>query len=60
MDKHEQIDPRIKQFGEDKYRQYREWFNRRLDDAIRAAEIDRNVTDMDVSSNREFSIGFFL
>ncbi|XP_076245617.1 opa1 mitochondrial dynamin like GTPase isoform X2 [Calliopsis andreniformis] len=38
-----EIDPRVKQFGEAKYREYREWFNQRLDDAIKAAEVDQNV-----------------
>ncbi|XP_029044221.1 dynamin-like 120 kDa protein, mitochondrial isoform X4 [Osmia bicornis bicornis] len=37
-----EFDPRIKEFGEAKYRQYREWFNQRLDDAIKAAEVNQN------------------
>ncbi|CAL7942119.1 unnamed protein product [Xylocopa violacea] len=36
------LDPRIKQLGEAKYREYREWFDQRLDDAIRAAEVNEN------------------
>ncbi|XP_076757548.1 opa1 mitochondrial dynamin like GTPase isoform X1 [Xylocopa sonorina] len=38
------LDPRIKQLGEAKYKEYREWFNQRLDDAIRAAEVNQNET----------------
>lgn len=49
-----EIDPRIKQLGETKYRQYKEWFDQRLDDAIKAAEVDQTQSDMDVSSNRIF------
>ncbi|XP_046420696.1 dynamin-like GTPase OPA1, mitochondrial isoform X1 [Neodiprion pinetum] len=33
-----EIDPRIKELGESKYREYKDWFNQRLDDAIKAAE----------------------
>ncbi|XP_012523905.1 dynamin-like 120 kDa protein, mitochondrial isoform X8 [Monomorium pharaonis] len=33
-----EIDPRIKEFGVAKYREYRTWFDQRLDDAIKAAE----------------------
>ncbi|XP_050454583.1 dynamin-like 120 kDa protein, mitochondrial isoform X5 [Cataglyphis hispanica] len=33
-----EIDPRIKEFGLAKYREYRMWFDQRLDDAIKAAE----------------------
>lgn len=33
-----QTDPRIKEFGVSKYREYRTWFDQRLDDAIKAAE----------------------
>ncbi|XP_012226565.1 dynamin-like GTPase OPA1, mitochondrial isoform X4 [Linepithema humile] len=33
-----EIDPRIKEFGLSKYREYRVWFDQRLDDAIKAAE----------------------
>ncbi|XP_071874551.1 opa1 mitochondrial dynamin like GTPase isoform X1 [Bombus fervidus] len=36
-----EIDPRIKQLGEAKYKEYKEWFNQRLDDAIKAAEVDQ-------------------
>ncbi|XP_011138217.1 dynamin-like 120 kDa protein, mitochondrial isoform X2 [Harpegnathos saltator] len=34
-----EIDPRIKEYGQAKYEEYRVWFNQRLDDAIKAAEI---------------------
>ena len=53
-------DPRIKQFGEAKYREYRQWFNRRLDDAIKAAEVEQYDEGVDVSSNRELDTGFFF
>ncbi|XP_020283236.1 dynamin-like 120 kDa protein, mitochondrial isoform X5 [Pseudomyrmex gracilis] len=33
-----EIDPRIKEFGLAKYQEYKTWFDRRLDDAIKAAE----------------------
>ncbi|XP_011259398.1 dynamin-like 120 kDa protein, mitochondrial isoform X2 [Camponotus floridanus] len=33
-----EIDPRIKEFGLTKYREYRMWFDQRLDNAIKAAE----------------------
>lgn len=33
-----QTDPRIKELGVAKYREYRTWFDQRLDDAIKAAE----------------------
>lgn len=37
-----QTDPRIKEFGVNKYREYRTWFDQRLDDAIKAAENHQN------------------
>ncbi|XP_043257589.1 dynamin-like 120 kDa protein, mitochondrial isoform X3 [Colletes gigas] len=37
-----EIDPALKQYGEIKYRQYKQWFDQRLNDAIKAAEIDQN------------------
>ncbi|XP_015586682.1 dynamin-like 120 kDa protein, mitochondrial isoform X2 [Cephus cinctus] len=33
-----EIDPRIKELGEAKYREYKIWFDQRLDDAIKAAD----------------------
>ncbi|XP_011307605.1 dynamin-like 120 kDa protein, mitochondrial isoform X1 [Fopius arisanus] len=36
-----EIDPRIKEYGEAKYREYKYWFNQRLEDAIKAAESQR-------------------
>lgn len=33
-----EIDPRLKSLGEAKYKSFRDWFDRRLDDAIQAAE----------------------
>lgn len=32
------LDPRIKQLSEAKYNEFRSWFDKRLDDAIAAAE----------------------
>ncbi|CAK9818538.1 Dynamin-like 120 kDa protein, mitochondrial [Anthophora plagiata] len=49
-----ELDPRIKQYGEAKYREYKEWFNQRLDDAIKAAEVNENQPGVDISSNRIF------
>ncbi|XP_050492847.1 dynamin-like 120 kDa protein, mitochondrial isoform X7 [Bombus huntii] len=49
-----EIDPRIKQFGEAKYKEYKEWFNQRLDDAIKAAEVDQIQPGVDISFNRIF------
>ncbi|XP_008217592.1 dynamin-like 120 kDa protein, mitochondrial isoform X1 [Nasonia vitripennis] len=55
-----EIDPRIKELGEAKYREYRKWFNERLDDAIKAAE-SRKIEDSpnnqnSNSSNREIEV----
>ncbi|XP_015108730.1 dynamin-like 120 kDa protein, mitochondrial isoform X1 [Diachasma alloeum] len=36
-----EIDPRIKEYSEAKYREYKYWFNQRLEDAIKAAETQR-------------------
>ncbi|KAG8232089.1 hypothetical protein J437_LFUL012449, partial [Ladona fulva] len=33
-----EIDPRLKSLGEAKYKSFKDWFDRRLDDAIQAAE----------------------
>ncbi|XP_076180783.1 opa1 mitochondrial dynamin like GTPase isoform X3 [Ptiloglossa arizonensis] len=49
-----QIDPRMKQYGETKYKEYKLWFNQRLNDAIKAAEVDQNKPDVDSSPNRIF------
>lgn len=49
-------DPRIKELGEAKYREYRMWFNQRLDDAIKAAETGKtsdSYNNQINSSNRE-------
>ncbi|XP_063224654.1 dynamin-like 120 kDa protein, mitochondrial isoform X3 [Bacillus rossius redtenbacheri] len=43
-----QLDPRLKALGADKYQSFRDWFDRRLDDAIQAAEtneLDSTVTN---------------
>ncbi|XP_076625718.1 opa1 mitochondrial dynamin like GTPase isoform X2 [Colletes latitarsis] len=40
-----EIDPRLKQYGEIKYREYKHWFDQRLDDAIKAAEVDKNESE---------------
>ncbi|XP_043257588.1 dynamin-like 120 kDa protein, mitochondrial isoform X2 [Colletes gigas] len=40
-----EIDPALKQYGEIKYRQYKQWFDQRLNDAIKAAEIDQNESE---------------
>lgn len=55
-----QTDPRIKQLGDAKYREYKEWFNQRLDDAIRAAEVTQTESSVDIFSNRELNIDFFM
>ncbi|XP_053977451.1 dynamin-like 120 kDa protein, mitochondrial [Hylaeus volcanicus] len=49
-----ELDPRLKQYGEAKYKEYRQWFNQRLDDAIKATEIDQNEQDVNLFSNRIF------
>ncbi|XP_034942377.1 dynamin-like 120 kDa protein, mitochondrial isoform X2 [Chelonus insularis] len=45
-----EIDPRIKEYGESKYKEYREWFNQRLEDAIRAAETHKLEKENEISS----------
>ncbi|XP_033332567.2 opa1 mitochondrial dynamin like GTPase isoform X2 [Megalopta genalis] len=47
-----EIDPRIKQYGEAKYREYRNWFNQRLDDAIEAANDNGDDTSAAVPSKK--------
>ncbi|XP_015430429.1 PREDICTED: dynamin-like 120 kDa protein, mitochondrial isoform X2 [Dufourea novaeangliae] len=47
-----EIDPRIKQFGEAKYKEYRQWFNQRLDDAIKAAEVTDTESGLGISSKK--------
>ncbi|XP_078044320.1 opa1 mitochondrial dynamin like GTPase isoform X2 [Augochlora pura] len=47
-----EIDPRIKQYGEAKYREYRNWFNQRLDDAIQAANDNGDDTNIAVPSKK--------
>ncbi|XP_076652517.1 opa1 mitochondrial dynamin like GTPase isoform X2 [Halictus rubicundus] len=47
-----EIDPRIKQFGEAKYNEYRNWFNQRLDDAIQAANDTENNMSVAVPSKK--------
>ncbi|XP_023245178.1 dynamin-like 120 kDa protein, mitochondrial isoform X2 [Copidosoma floridanum] len=37
-----ELDPRIKEIGEAKYKEYTLWFNQRLDDAIKAAQSNKN------------------
>lgn len=39
------LDPRIKQLGEDKMSEWRRWFDTRLDDAIEAAAAAKSATD---------------
>ncbi|XP_076220838.1 opa1 mitochondrial dynamin like GTPase isoform X2 [Nomia melanderi] len=51
-----EIDPRIKQFGETKYKEYREWFNQRLDDAISAATVNGNDSTLEVSPRSIFEV----
>lgn len=36
------LDPRIKALTDSKYKEFREWFDQRLDDAIAAAEAQEN------------------
>lgn len=50
----------MKQYGETKYKEYKLWFNQRLNDAIKAAEVDQNKPDVDSSPNRELNIAFFF
>lgn len=38
------IDPRLKQLGEDKIAEWRQWFDTRLDDAIEAADYQGTTT----------------
>lgn len=38
-----QIDPRLKQLGDEKMAEWQAWFNSRLDDAIKAAETNDNA-----------------
>ena len=40
-------DPRLKAYGEEKYKNFKEWFDKRLDDAIEAA--DNNKLDTKLS-----------
>lgn len=37
-------DPRLKSLSESKYKEFRNWFDQRLDDAIAAAEAHENGT----------------
>ncbi|XP_046396373.1 dynamin-like 120 kDa protein, mitochondrial isoform X2 [Ischnura elegans] len=46
-----EIDPRLKSIGEAKYRNFREWFDRRLDDAIQAAETPNGDPEASFSTN---------
>ncbi|XP_076298769.1 dynamin-like GTPase OPA1, mitochondrial isoform X4 [Lasioglossum baleicum] len=46
------IDPRIKQLGEAKYKEYRNWFNQRLDDAIQAANDAENNMSVAVPTKK--------
>lgn len=41
-----EIDPRIKEFGEAKYNEYRRWFDQRLENAVKAAE-ERALRDVE-------------
>lgn len=47
------IDPRIKELGVAKYREYRTWFDQRLDDAIKAAESHQNSYQKNSSMQSE-------
>ncbi|KAJ8668085.1 hypothetical protein QAD02_009748 [Eretmocerus hayati] len=52
-----EIDPRIKEIGEAKYREYKMWLDQRLDDAIKAAEHSKNeYYNNKSSSNREIEV----
>ncbi|KAL2726777.1 hypothetical protein V1478_007055 [Vespula squamosa] len=44
-----EIDPRIKELGEEKYHEYRRWFEQRLENAVKAAE-ERALRDNDQES----------
>ncbi|KAK0176797.1 hypothetical protein PV328_000902 [Microctonus aethiopoides] len=51
-----EIDPRIKEYGDSKYREYKAWFNRRLDDAIKAAETKLDEENNNSSQNTKNEI----
>lgn len=38
-----EIDPRLKQLGEEKMSEWRKWFDTRLDNAIEAAEVEAQL-----------------
>ncbi|XP_033222925.1 dynamin-like 120 kDa protein, mitochondrial isoform X1 [Belonocnema kinseyi] len=50
------IDPRLKELGEAKYREYKRWFDQRLDNAIKAAESRQYDVQNGDSSNRMFDV----
>lgn len=50
------IDPRLKELGEAKYREYKMWFDQRLDNAIKAAESRKSIDQNGNSSNRMFDV----
>ncbi|XP_014237029.1 dynamin-like 120 kDa protein, mitochondrial isoform X1 [Trichogramma pretiosum] len=50
------IDPKLKELGEAKYKEYREWFNQRLDDAIKAAEFSNAEDKYKNASNRDIEV----
>ena len=49
------IDPRLKELGEAKYLQYKQWFEQRLEDAIQAAERSK-IEQIDHPSNSKIQI----
>lgn len=55
-----ELDPRIKQLGEDKMAEWRRWFDARLDDAIEAAATSTSAVDGVQQSRKCFAFGFGL
>ncbi|KAK2585398.1 hypothetical protein KPH14_010072 [Odynerus spinipes] len=49
-----EIDPRIKELSEAKYREYREWIAGRLEDAVKAAEVNVQRNPNEESTTRVF------
>ncbi|XP_017755871.1 PREDICTED: dynamin-like 120 kDa protein, mitochondrial isoform X2 [Eufriesea mexicana] len=47
-----ELDHRIKQLGNEKFKEYGEWFNQRLDNAIKAAEVNQTQSGVTIFSNR--------
>lgn len=48
------LDPRFKTLGESKYKEFKGWFDQRLDDAIAAAELSNNTKDFGKKENGNY------